>query len=167
VGRLQGDELERFVEGYDRGGRVAPAEGNTAGFSREEADREAGRCLHCECLKAGSCKLRLYADAYGARQESYLHRVRATYSRVLQHADVIFEPGKCIKCGLCVRIAEKHGGPLGLTFIDRGFDLRVDVPFQDSMADGLRGIAEECVEACPTAALSFKSDSLRRKRHDD
>lgn len=164
VGRLQGEELERFVDGYDRGGRVTPDRGAADGFTPAEALREAARCLHCECLKAGPCKLRLYADAYGARQDGYLHRVRATYSRVLQHADVIFEPGKCIKCGLCVRIARERGEPLGLTFVDRGFDVRVAVPFDDSMAEGLRGIADECVEACPTAALSFKREGLRRNQ---
>ena len=162
VGRLQEDELERFVEGYDLRDRVSPAGGDMTGFDTDEALREAGRCLHCECLKADTCKLRLYADAYGAAQDGYLHRIRSTYRRVLQHADVIFEPGKCIKCGLCVRIARQHGETTGLTFVDRGFDVRVDVPLDGSLADGLRTVARECVDACPTAALSFKSESLRK-----
>ena len=162
VGRLQEDELERFVEGYDRRPRIPPSRGNTAGYSDDEAVREAGRCLHCECVKANSCALRRYAEVYGAVQDRYLHRVRAVYRRVLQHADVVFEPGKCIKCGLCVRIARRQGEPLGLSFVDRGFDVRVAVPFDDSMAQAMQRVAAECVTACPTAALAFKSHAMKR-----
>ena len=67
----------------------------------------------------------------------------------------MFEPGKCIKCGLCVRICEQAADePLGLTFVDRGFDLHVGVPFDEGLERGLQKMAAECVEVCPTGALS-------------
>ena len=69
---------------------------------------------------------------------------------------MIYEPGKCIKCGLCVRITEEAGERLGLTFLGRGFDVRVDVPFNESLEEALEKVAEQCVEACPTGALAFK-----------
>jgi ferredoxin len=162
IGRLQGDELERLVEGYDRRGPVVPVAGVEGGYSREEAVEEVGRCLHCECLKPDTCKLRNYADDYGARQDRYLQKDRNTYSRVLQHADVIFEPGKCVKCGLCVRTTEQAGEPLGLTFVERGFDVKISAPFDASLSDALGGVADEVVGVCPTAALSFKSQQLRK-----
>ena len=45
-----------------------------------------------------------------------------------------------------------------MSFVGRGFDTRVCVPFNDSLAAGLKRTAKQCVEACPTAALSFAED---------
>ena len=67
---------------------------------------------------------------------------------------VLFEPGKCIKCGLCVKISEQAKEKFGLTFINRGFDVTVGVPLNKSLKQGLTKVALECVKACPTAALA-------------
>ncbi len=49
----------------------------------------------------------------------------------------IHNTDRCIKCGLCVRITEKAGERLGLTFLGRGFDVRVGVPFNASLEEAL------------------------------
>jgi ferredoxin len=69
---------------------------------------------------------------------------------------LIYEPGKCIRCGLCIQIAAKAGEALGLTFIGRGFDVVVGVPFNQTIADGLKKSAAECAAACPTGALALR-----------
>ena len=71
---------------------------------------------------------------------------------------MVYEPGKCIDCGLCVEIAEAAGEPLGLAFVGRGFLVRVGVPFDRSLDEALTKVAAECVAACPTAALSFRDE---------
>ena len=48
--------------------------------------------------------------------------------------------------------------PLGLTFIGRGFDVRVAAPFDRPIEEGLRTVAEECVRHCPTGALAFADE---------
>ena len=68
---------------------------------------------------------------------------------------VLFEPGKCIKCELCVKIAAAAGEPLGLSFVGRGFDVELHVPFDGQMDEALTKVAAECVAACPTAALQL------------
>ena len=73
-----------------------------------------------------------------------------------QHPDVIYEPGKCIDFGICIETASKAGETLGLAFVGRGFDVRVAVPFEATLAEGLREAAAQCVAACPTGALAFK-----------
>lgn len=72
------------------------------------------------------------------------------------HPVVVYEPGKCIDCGLCIQIAAQAGEQLGLTFVGRGFDVRMKVPFEKSLAEGLKVSGAKCVEVCPTGALAFK-----------
>jgi ferredoxin len=158
IGKLLDGEMERFMVEASGAPRTNPAGGEAAGFGDDEARAEARRCLHCDCRKPETCKLRLYAKAYGARPGRYKND-RRVFEQRASHPDVIYEPGKCIACGLCVQVAERAREPLGLTFIGRGFDVRVNVPFGRSLAEGLQRVAAECVAACPTGALAMrKSD---------
>ncbi len=54
-----------------------------------------------------------------------------------------------------MKLTELAQEELGLTFIGRGFDVRVAAPFNRSIEDGLQKVAEECVKHCPTMALVF------------
>ncbi len=125
------------------------------GFSDDEAILESLRCLHCDCRKADNCKLRIYSEIYDANPNRYKGE-RRLFEQQDQHDIVIYEPGKCISCGLCIKIASMAKEPLGLTFIGRGFNVRVSVPFNQTIKEGLQKVAKECVEACPTGALAFK-----------
>jgi len=147
--------MERFMAEASAKARTQPAGGEAAGFKDDEARAEALRCLHCDCRKPETCKLRLYAGEYGANPRRYKND-RRMFEQRAAHPDVIYEPGKCIACGLCVQVAERAREPLGLAFIGRGFDVRVNVPFGRSLAEGLQRVAAECVAACPTGALAMK-----------
>jgi NADPH-dependent glutamate synthase beta subunit-like oxidoreductase len=155
MGTLKDGEIETFMASAGKAPRTEPsAQGH--GFADRQARDEAQRCLHCDCRKADNCKLRQYAHDYQAKARRYKGDLRL-FEQYLQHADVIFEPGKCIDCGLCVQITARAGEALGLTFMGRGFDVRVAVPFEHSIAEGLKQTAHECVTACPTGALAFKN----------
>lgn len=156
MGRLLEGEIEEFLKGASPSRRSEPRGGPESGFTPEEAAREAARCLHCDCRKADTCRLRRLAEQYGARPRAFAGEGRSPFRQIRQHAEVLFEPGKCIKCGLCVRITEQKREALGLTFIGRGFGIQIGVPFQASLEEALRLTAAECVEACPTAALAFR-----------
>ena len=71
--------------------------------------------------------------------------------------NILFEPGKCIRCGLCVAIAAKHGEDIGLAFINRGFETEIQVSFGHSFDDAPIDSAEKRVEACPAAAIAFRN----------
>jgi len=122
------------------------------GFSQAEAMREARRCLRCGCAKADTCLLRQFATNCGANPLRFVGERRA-FQRDLMRPGVIFEQGKCILCGICVKLTEMAAEPLGLTFVGRGFEVRVAAPFNRTIEEGLQKVAAECVKHCPTGAL--------------
>ncbi len=159
MGRLGGGELSEFVSSASQSSREEPSAPGGL-YTLSEAAGQAGRCLHCDCRGLSGCKLKRYAARYGADPNRYRGE-RAPFRQYAQHSLVIYEPGKCINCGLCIEIAAKAQEPLGLAFIGRGFDVRVGVPFNRSFEEALSKVAAECVAACPTAALSLKDETTR------
>lgn len=151
MGKLDETEMALMVATAGQCERREPA----ADVSPEQAAEQAARCLHCDCRSLENCKLRHYAAVYGADAHRF-HAPRKPAERI-EHRHVIFEPGKCIACGLCIQIAARAGEPLGLTFVGRGFDVRIGVPFNRSLDEALTKAARACVEACPTAALALQT----------
>lgn len=126
------------------------------------AETAAGRCCHCDCRAANDCRLRLFAEEYDVNPRAFGGEHRRQFAVVRQPGGVIFEPGKCISCGICVEIAAQAKEPLGLTFIGRGFDVQVAVPLHGALADGLQKVGADCVKHCPTGALAFENDARSR-----
>ncbi len=154
MGKLREGEMNAFLESASTGPRQNPAQA-AAGYTTFEAHAESLRCLRCDCRKGDACLLRSYAEMHEAKQTRYKAE-RKRFVQQTQHPGVVYEPGKCIDCGICIAMASEAGEKLGLTFVGRGFDVRVAVPFDKSLAEGLRVAAEKCVAACPTGALAFK-----------
>jgi len=156
MGRLQEGEALEFLLPEGDIKRVKPFEDQSGGYSASEAERESSRCFECDCRKLNSCKLRDYCDDLPVEQKRFQIVGRQQFTRIEQHNLIIYEPGKCIKCGLCVRISKKENEPLGLAFTGRGSEVRVEVPFGEPLSQGLLQAAAACVEGCPTGALAFK-----------
>jgi len=151
VGRLGRQEVQPFLQLGSLSERQRPAD-IRMGLTPEQARIEAGRCLRCACEGASTCRLRRFAAEYDAQPLRFTGERRG-FNRDDSHPDVIFEPGKCIACGICVRIAAAGREKLGLAFTGRGFGIRTEVPFHLSLVDGLREVAVACADACPTGAL--------------
>lgn len=143
VGKLRDSELQELTKNCQ--GRQ----------DADDAQAEAARCLHCDCRKPASCKLRKYADEYSADQREFSADERKHIQLIGHGESVVFETGKCIKCGLCVKVSKRAGEELGVTFVGRGYNTQVAVPFGEALKDGLKIAAKECVEICPTGALAF------------
>jgi formate dehydrogenase major subunit len=140
-------EPERRTSGFEEIDR---------GLDDEPARREALRCLSCGCAKAGGCGLRRWATAYLADPYRFLGR-RRRFDRDTSHPEVVYEPGKCVMCDACVRIAAAAEEELGLSIVGRGFDVSVAVPFGAPLSLGLRRVARQCAEACPTGAIALRT----------
>lgn len=130
---------------------VGPREGRTD----EQAEGQAPRSLHCDCDKRDVCRLRKYAEMYGADPSRY-RGARREFEREYHHPAVTYDPSKCILCGICIQLAQQAGEPLGLTLVGRGFDVRMDVPFNESLEKALQTAARRCAGACPTGALTLR-----------
>ncbi|MDD5350814.1 MAG: 2Fe-2S iron-sulfur cluster-binding protein [Chthoniobacteraceae bacterium] len=153
MGRLNAGELRRFLDAASPAKPLAPCDAR-AGFSAAEASQEAARCLRCGCASAGKCGLQDAAARYGADATRFRGE-RRDFERQAQPGGVVFEPGKCILCGICVRITEAEAETLGLAFVGRGFQVRLAAPFGEGVAEGLRRTAAACAAACPTGALTL------------
>jgi len=164
LGKLREGEAGEFMKEADGRGRILLRSSPQGGFTDEEAVLESGRCFGCDCRKATSCRLRRYSESYAANQRRFIFAERKRFQRNIQHERIVFEPGKCLKCGACVRITKRAGERLGLAFIGRGFDVRVETPFGEPLSEGLVRTAEACVDACPTGALAWRD---RTENGDD
>ncbi|MFZ5939197.1 MAG: FAD-dependent oxidoreductase [Bacteroidota bacterium] len=155
-GRLLPEETAEYLKEGKAGNRLEPARGLPSGFTAEEVVAEAGRCLRCDCREKDNCLLRDYAGQYQADQKHFQGSERIRVSKILTHSEVIYEPSKCIKCGICVRLTSLEKERFGFTFIGRGFDVVIGVPFNRSLEEALTETAGRVVEGCPTGALSYK-----------
>lgn len=162
MGKVEKDEVEAFVRSACSGTEGAHSCGS-CGFVRDgdrqdaaakvDASTEAARCLHCDCRAVNNCSLQFYSEKLGADPGRFRQQ-RRRFEQYEHPGNVLYEPGKCILCGICVHIAKEAAEPLGLTFIGRGFDVRVGAPMNKEFEAGLQKVAAECVEACPTGAIT-------------
>lgn len=156
-GKLKPEEFAEYLKESVPDNRQIPAKGELPGFDVNEAVAEAKRCLHCDCRKPETCKLRIYSYEYHVERKKYPGEVRNTVKKYYTHESIVFEPEKCIKCGLCVEIATSEPGLAGLSYIGRGFTVKIGTPFSTELVEALQKTASACAEACPTGALAFKN----------
>lgn len=152
VGRLYAEEFAEYLKEANKDLRYTPAI-QGAGFDPDIARIEAARCMYCDCRDADGCKLREYSEMYQASKKRFVFTDRKPVKKYIQQNLIIYEPGKCIKCGICVRLTTKHQEEFGFTYIGRGFDVEISVPFNKNLDVALAKTARIVAQACPTGAL--------------
>ncbi len=153
-GKLNEQEISEYMKESIPGESKEPQNGVLPGFNREEAIAEAMRCLRCDCRKSKTCKLRLNSDHYNVNQQKYKLAERNKIRKHFQKEILVYEPEKCIKCGLCIEIVKRNNDLTGLAYIGRGFDIHIDIPFNKPLEQAVADAAIDCINACPTSALS-------------
>jgi formate dehydrogenase major subunit len=140
-------DLERRVSSFDE------VEG---GLTPDQVALESRRCLTCGCRKAGSCLVRRLATEYDADPYRFGGE-RRRFSQDTTHPEIVYEPGKCIMCDACVKIAAEAGEDLGVAPVGRGFQVAIGVPFGKPLSEGLKRAAQRAAQVCPTGALALRS----------
>ena len=152
-GKLLKSEFSEYLKESDGKERVNVEK--FKGFTKEEAIAEARRCLHCDCRDIENCKLKDFSGRYHANQRRFMGTERKSITKYFAHR-IVYEPLKCIKCGICIRMTSKYKEKFGFSFIGRGFDVVIGVPFNETVEAGLAETSEKVAKACPTGALSVK-----------
>ncbi|MBI4284461.1 MAG: (2Fe-2S)-binding protein [Chloroflexi bacterium] len=114
-------------------------------------------CARCPVNRA--CELQRMAAHLGIklktrRLRKFVHEFPIDSSSPL----FVYDPNKCVLCGRCVFICQKLPGTPAIGFAHRGFDRRVTTCGDEPIGNRC-GDCTECVSACPSGALVFKSRS--------
>lgn len=153
-GKLFEEEYTEYMKEASGNSRIDKQK--TIIFSKEEAQKEAERCMHCDCRDADDCKLRIYSEEYKANQKRFSFGERKKITKYFRHDLIVFEPEKCIKCNICVEISSKEGTSAGFTVVGRGFNIEINLPYNSDFKIALKETAIECAEKCPTGAIALK-----------
>ena len=153
-GKLLDEEFDAYLQEAPNRSDAASDFTQVNPYDFESMKFEAERCMHCDCRKLDNCLLRIHADTYQVDRRKYLLSNRCKVTKLVKEDVVVYEPEKCIKCGLCIETASKYQEDIGLTYIGRGFDVRIKVPYDKDLNEALTKAANECAEICPTGSIS-------------
>lgn len=135
------------------------------GYLREQAMREASRCLQCACPAAGQCDLQKYSIEHGLADNRFHDGEPNDYHDYefdLSHSFILRDPNKCINCTQCVRVCHDVIGPDCYGMFGKGFDTIVSTPFNVSLHDTDCVSCGACVQVCPTGSLMMAERTLTR-----
>ena len=149
IGKIDDQELKEWLK---------ECSGDGLRFSEipdfSAAEKEAGSCMHCDCRASENCRLREIAEIFSLKDPPGKLVNIPLSKKINNQTGLIFENGKCIKCGLCVRVCKDTKEEPALCFIYRGFISFISEPLTEEFETILKTKADICVEVCPTGALS-------------
>ena len=127
---------------------------STTNWSLETAMEEAARCLACGCTQRYACDLRTYASQYGVQFDA--NQAPRPLPIDNNHPIITRDPGKCILCGLCLKVCREMEGVSALSFNETEGILSIG-PNDHRPLDLTMCVAcGHCAAICPTGALSLK-----------
>jgi len=110
-------------------------------------------CTSCD--SDGACKLQDYAYRYQA-DEAYFgpakrRLVEPNYTS--NNEAILYDPDKCILCGLCVNYCEEVPMAEALTFAGKPDDMQVSTAFGKNLLDSTCVLCGGCIAVCPSGAM--------------
>ena len=125
------------------------------GFTEEEAQEEAKRCLECGCREYFKCKLLKVAQRYDIMPERFKGVMPQKYTHD-ENAFIERNTAKCILCGLYVRSCREAMNLSSTGLLGRGFTTDVSPAFSLPLDQTNCNNCGLCVQLCPTGSLTEK-----------
>ncbi|WP_407721216.1 FAD-dependent oxidoreductase [Ruminococcus sp. JE7B6] len=125
------------------------------GFTEEQAQEEAKRCLECGCREYFKCKLLKVAQRYDIMPERFKGVMPQKYTHD-ENAFIERNTAKCILCGLCVRSCREVMNLSSIGLLGRGFTTDVSPAFSLPLDRTNCNNCGLCVQLCPTGSLTEK-----------
>ena len=107
------------------------------------------------CVRNRSCELQRLAEEFGISEIRF--QGEKPNRRIDDSAPSIRrDSGKCILCRRCVTVCQEIQGVGVLYAQERGFDSYIGPPFGDPLNDVACALCGQCINVCPTGALTEK-----------
>ncbi len=134
------------------------------GYAKEQAQKEASRCLQCVCPDVGRCHLQRLSLEHGLTENRF-HRAEPVdyhdYEYDFSHDFILRDLNKCINCTQCVRICRDVIGANCYGLMGVGYDSIVTTPWNVSLKYTDCVSCGACAETCPTGALMMRERDLQ------
>ena len=123
-------------------------------------------CTSCD--KDGACALQDYAYRYQADEGRFgLAKRKPTKPNYATNSEaILYDPDKCILCGLCVNYCEEVQMAEALTFAGRLGQMEVGTAFGIDLHTSSCVLCGGCVEICPVGAMLDRA-AIGKGRHKD
>lgn len=129
-------------------------------FTREEALKEASRCLECGCSAVYSCELLPLMRDYDALSMKLSGKTRQ-YPKDKSHPFIVRDNSKCILCGQCVRACREISKTENLGLFGRGFGTLPMSAFDLPLGESNCVSCGACANVCPIGALTLKTPAVK------
>ena len=129
-------------------------------LTKEEAQKEASRCLECGCASVYDCQLLPLIREYDSWKMSISGKTRQ-YKKDKSHPFIVRDNNKCILCGLCVRVCNEVSQTENLGLFGRGFGTIPMSAFDLQLGESNCVSCGACVNTCPTGALTSRTPTVK------
>ena len=112
-----------------------------------------GSCTICD--DNGECRLQQYAYEYQISDEllNQPEKCSPVANYTTGNEALQYDPGKCIRCGRCIKICEDVQMDSALTFRERANQVEVTTAFDMPLNESTCELCGQCISTCPTGAL--------------
>ncbi len=103
-----------------------------------------------------SQELSTLVDRYHARTGRFAGKKSGQQHATDENPFILRDYEQCISCNRCVRVCAEQEGDFAISAMGRGFSKQITTEFNSELRDSSCTFCGQCVQTCPTGALSDK-----------